>query len=183
MYNVLQNYALSSALSSYALISSLSSYVTSSSLTTTLSSYALSSALSSYVTSSSLTTTLSSYLTSSISSVNEQIYYSGTGTNLSLSYSSIKGVVYYSPSANFTLTLTNVPTTSTNASYTITFIYNTLFYCNAITVNGTSYTMRASGGLANVSVSASSNFVMQTISIVFLNSATPNVLTNVASLY
>jgi hypothetical protein len=43
--------------------------------------------------------------------------------------------------------------------------------------------MRASGGLANVSVTAGSNYVLQTISIVFLNSSTPSVLTSVSSMY
>jgi hypothetical protein len=145
--------------------------------------------MSNYLTSTSASSTyqtianMNNYLTSSLNLVSENIYNAGSGSNLSLTYTSIKGIVNYSPSANFTLTLSSVPTSNINSSYTITLIYNTLFYCNVISVNGTLYTMRASGGLSNISISGSSLSVMQTITIAFLNSSTPIVLTNVSSLY
>jgi hypothetical protein len=168
IYTALQNYLTSSSASAtYQTISNMSNYLTSSTASATYQTIA----------------NMSNYLTSSLNLVSENIYNSGSGTNLSLNYTSIKGIVKYSPSSNFTLTLSNVPISNVNCSYTITFIYNTLFYCNAISVNGTSYAMRAAGGLSNISISGSSNFVMQTISIVFLNSSTPVVLTNVSSLY
>jgi hypothetical protein len=113
----------------------------------------------------------------------EQVHNAGSGSALSLSYASIKGIVFYSPSANYTLTLTNVPITSSNMTYTLTLIYNTKFYANAITVNGTSYTMRAIGGLSNITINTSALTVMQQINILFLNSSTPIITTSVASLF
>jgi hypothetical protein len=68
-------------------------------------------------------------------------------------------------------------------TYTLTLIYNTKFFANAISVNGTSYTMRAVGGLSNLTVNASSLNVIQQINILFLNSATPIVTTSLASLF
>jgi len=113
----------------------------------------------------------------------EQVYNAGSGTSLSLSYTSIKGIIYYSPSANYTLTLSNVPTTSTTMIYTLTLIYNTKFYANAININGTAYTMRAGGGLANITVDENAVNVIQQINIMFLNSSTPIVITNILSLF
>jgi hypothetical protein len=114
----------------------------------------------------------------------ELLYNAGSGTSLSLTYTSINGLIYYSPSANYTLTLTSVPSPTSNKEvYSLTFIYDTKFYANAISVNGSSYTMKSSGGLSNISVSASATHVLQQINIVYLNSATPVVFTNVMSLY
>jgi hypothetical protein len=118
-----------------------------------------------------------------VNEISEQVYNSGSGTNLSLTYTSIKGIIYYSPSANFTLTLTSIPTSSNNETYSLTFIYNTKYYCNAISVNGTSYTMLAGGGLSNISINSSASYVMQQVSIMFLNSSTPVIVTNVLSLF
>ncbi len=206
LYNTFSNYVTSSGLGS-----TLASYVLSSSLTTTLSSYlTISSASSTYQTiagmSSYLTTSLASSTYQTISGMSnyaslsgnntltgnnvittdkmyEQIHNAGSGTNLSLTYTSIKGVVYYSPAANFLLTLSSIPTSSTNASYSITFIYNTKFYCSAISVNGSSYTMKAGAGLANISINSSATHVFQQINILFLNSSTPTITTNVISLF
>ena len=111
----------------------------------------------------------------------EKVHNAGSGSGLSLSYTSIKGLIYYSPSANYTLTLTNVPTSSSLMTYTLTFIYNTKFYASGISVNGTSYTMKINGG--SVSINASSTHVIQQINIMFLNSATPIVVTTAASLF
>jgi hypothetical protein len=114
----------------------------------------------------------------------ELLYNAGSGTSLSLTYTSINGLIYYSPSANYTLTLTSVPSPTSNKEvYSLTFIYDTKFYANAISVNGSSYTMKSGGGLSNISVNASSTHVLQQINIVYLNSATPVVFTNVMSLF
>jgi hypothetical protein len=43
--------------------------------------------------------------------------------------------------------------------------------------------MRAGNGLANITINASATNVMQQISIIFPNSSTPIVLTNVISLW
>ncbi len=189
---------ISSASSTYQSISSMSSYLTSSSATST---YQTISGMSSYLTTSTASATyqtlsgmsnyaslsgnnsLSGSNTITVSELYEQVYNAGSGTNLSLTYTSIKGIIYYSPSANFTLTLSSVPTVSTNASYSITLIYNTKFYCNAISVNGTSYTLKAGGGLANITINTSATQVFQQINILFLNSSTPIATTNVISLF
>jgi hypothetical protein len=113
----------------------------------------------------------------------EQITQSGSGTNLSLNYTNIRGIIIYAPSANFTFTLTNLPTSNTNCIYTLTFVYSTRFFANAISINGTSYTMTAIGGLANVSINASASRVYQQIQIIFNNSSTPSVSTSVLSLW
>jgi hypothetical protein len=67
--------------------------------------------------------------------------------------------------------------------YTLTLIYNTKFFANAISVNGTTYTMRAVGGFANLSVNSSALNVIQQINIMFLNNATPIITTSLASLF
>jgi hypothetical protein len=113
----------------------------------------------------------------------EQITQSGSGTNLSLNYTNIRGIIIYAPSANFTFTLTNLPTSNTNCIYTLTFVYSTKFFANAISINGTSYTMTAIGGLANISINASASRVYQQIQIIFNNSSTPSVSTSVLSLW
>jgi predicted nucleic acid-binding Zn-ribbon protein len=177
IYNTLQNYQPTSGMSSYLTTSSASStYLTQSNASST---YQTQSGMSSYapINNASFTGV------TNVNEVSEIIYVGGAGSSLSLSYTSIRGIVYFAPSGNFTLTLTNVPTTSTVMSYTLTFIYTTKYYCNAISVNGSSYTMIASGGLSNISVNSSATNVMQTISICFLNSSTPTVITNVVSLF
>jgi len=194
LITTLGNYVLSSSLTS-----TLASYVTSSSLTSTLASYvtssSLTSTLASYITSSSLTSTLSSYLTTNtaqtitatktVSRLSENITSASITSNvLTLDFSSNNSVVYCSPSANFTVAFTNIPTTNQTQTYTFTIIANAKFYGNAITVNGTSYTAIAIGGLSNISINASATYVMQTITIMFISSTTPTkIITSVSSLF
>jgi hypothetical protein len=193
--NASATYQTQAGMTAYQPVSAMSSYLTTSSASST---YQTQAGMTAYLTTSSASSTyqtqagMTAYApinnpsftgVQSVSNVAEQLHNAGSGTALSLSYTSIKGVVSYSPSANYTLTLTNVPTSSNVATYTLTFIYNTKFWANNISVNGTSYTMRASGGLANVSINASATHVLQTISICFLNSATPTIVTNIASLW
>jgi hypothetical protein len=126
--------------------------------------------------------TFSSY--NHVNQFGELIHNAGSGSSLSLTYTSIKGVVYYTPSANFTLTLSSVPSPTSNLeTYSITLIYNAKYYANAISVNGSSYTMIAGAGLSNISINASATYVMQQINICYLNSSTPTVITNVLSLW
>ena len=174
------------ALQSYQPTSGMSSYLTTANASST---YQTQTGMSNYLTTSNASSTYAPINNASltgvttVNEVSEGVYNAGSGTNLSLTYTSVKGIVYYTPSANFTLTLSSVPTTSTNASYTLTFIYNAKFYCSAISVNGTSRTMISGGGLTNISVNSSATYVMQQITIAFLNSSIPTVITNVLSLF
>jgi hypothetical protein len=118
-----------------------------------------------------------------VSEFSEKIYNAGSGSSLSLSYTAINGIVFFTPSANFTLALTSVPTNNTTISYTISIMMPAKYYANAITINGTSYTMKSGGGLANISINASATHVLQQISIMYLASATPVVVTNVMSIW
>jgi arginine deiminase len=124
--------------------------------------------------------------TNNFNMLNENInYVSGITTSLSLDYTSgCKGVnLIATPTANYSLAITNVPTGSTNATYTITLISTAKYYVNSITVNGTSRTIYASGGTSNISVSASASYVMQQLNICFLNSSTPVVFSSVMSIW
>ena len=89
----------------------------------------------------------------------------------------------YTPSANFTLSLTSVPTSNTLITYTISLMMPNKFYANAININGTAHTMISNGGLVNITINGSATYVLQQISIIFLNSSTPVVMTNVLSLW
>jgi hypothetical protein len=62
----------------------------------------------------------------------------------------------------------------------ITGVYPTKFFCNAISINGASVTMRAPGGLSNIAVNASATRVVQNFNI-FNNAGTFEVRTNVLS--
>jgi hypothetical protein len=118
-----------------------------------------------------------------ISKLSENVYNAGSGSSLSLSYPIINGIVLFTPSANFTLNLTSIPTSSTTISYTISLMMSAQYYGNAITINGTSIPMICSGGLSNITINPSATYVSQEISVMYLNSATPVVTTNVSSLW
>jgi uncharacterized coiled-coil protein SlyX len=123
--------------------------------------------------------------TTTFNEIVEQITSVSSITNaLSLDYSAVKGVVYVqTPTSNLSLTLTNLSTSSTNASYTITLVIPSKYYVNSCTVNGTSRTIYFNGGSANVSINASATFVLQTLTFAYLNSSTPVVMSNVASIF
>jgi hypothetical protein len=78
--------------------------------------------------------------------------------------------------ANFSLVVTNVPTTSTTAHYRIELFITGKFYCNALTVNGTVMTLTAVGGFSNIAsqVNASATGLIQTFIIFFQGSTTPS---------
>lgn len=113
----------------------------------------------------------------------ESVHQAGSGGSLSLDYTAIKGIIIYAPSANYTLSLTNVPTSNTNCVRTLTLRYSTKFFANAININGSSVPMLAIGGASNLSVNSSAVFVYQTIHLVFNNSSTPAITTSIASIW
>jgi hypothetical protein len=123
--------------------------------------------------------------TNTVNLINETVNsVSSITTSLSLDYTTCKGINYIqTPTSNFSLAITNVPTGSTNAVYTITLMMAVKYYANSCTVNGTSRTMQFGGGAANVSINASANYVMQQVNVMFLNSSTPIVSSNVLSLF
>jgi hypothetical protein len=192
----LANYVTNTSLST-----TLGSYVTSASLTTQLGNYLTTSSasslyqtisgMSSYLTTTSASATYAPINNASltgqttVTEVAEQINtVTGVTTSLALSYTTCKGINYIqTPTANFSLALTNIPTTSTNATYTITLVIPAKFYCNTITVNTTTYSMISGGGLANISINTSATYIIQQVNIMFLNSSTPTIMTNVISCF
>lgn len=212
LYNTLQSYATSSALSTglsgkqniltfdSTPTSSSSNSLTSGSIYTALQSYQPTSLMSNYLTTSSASSTYASLsgnntLTGNntlsgsnvitVSELYEQVNsVSSVTTSLSLNYATCKGVNYIqTPTANFSLTLTNVPTTSSNASYSIVLMIPSKFYANSCTINGTSRTIYFTGGSANVTVNSSAVYVLQQISVMYLNSSIPIVTSSVISMF
>lgn len=94
---------------------------------------------------------------------------------MSINYSPNTNNIYaITPSSanNIALTITNFPTTRL-AIYNFTFLMNTSTnkqYINSLKVNRSSVTMKASGGLSNVSVNSSATMVIQNIYIQMNNS-------------
>lgn len=80
------------------------------------------------------------------------------------------------PTANFSVVITNIPTTSLYAVYRFELFISAKFYCNSITVNGSVISMSAVGGFANIAtqVNASATGLIQTFAILFVNSSTPS---------
>ena len=109
---------------------------------------------------------------------------SGTATNgtittniLTIDYNANNNSsIIVTPTANFSVVITNVPTTSLYAIYTFQLFINAKFYCNSITVNGTSLSMTAVGGFVNIAsqVNASATGLIQSFSILFVNSTIPS---------
>jgi hypothetical protein len=74
-----------------------------------------------------------------------------TSNILTINYSSNNGqTIFVTPTANFSLILTNVPTSQLQAIYKLKIYITGRFYCTGITVNGTALTMVAVGGMANI---------------------------------
>ena len=200
----LSSYALTSSLSSYALTSSLSSYLTTATATST---YATISSLSSYLTSSNATSTYSTItsLNNLINGTTSHTGFTNTGlstnnrisetiaqltgaSSISASYSS--GGIFYiaSPvSANFTLALTNIPTTNTYTNYNVSLLINAStnkVYCNSISINGTNITIIYNGGSSNISISSSTMILQQFNIVVLATASTPSYcITSISSIY
>ena len=65
-----------------------------------------------------------------------------TSNILTINYTSNNGQsLYVTPTANFSLVLTNVPTGILNAIYKLEIYISAKFYCTGITVNGTVISM------------------------------------------
>jgi hypothetical protein len=79
-------------------------------------------------------------------------------------------------SANFSITVTNIPTTSVNAHYRIELFITNKFYCNSITVNGTVLLMTVVGGLSTIAsqVNVNATGLTQTFIIFFTGTTTPS---------
>jgi hypothetical protein len=93
-----------------------------------------------------------------------------TSNVLTINYASNNGQsIFVSPTANFSLVLTNVSTSTLQAIYKLEIHITGKFYCTGITVNGTALTMVAVGGMANIAtqVNASATSLIQTF-IIFL---------------
>jgi hypothetical protein len=84
--------------------------------------------------------------------------------------------IFVTPTANFSLVLTNVPTSQLQAIYKLEIYITGKFYCTGITVNGTSLTMVAIGGMANIAsqVNTNATVLIQTFTIFFTGTTTPS---------
>ena len=99
-----------------------------------------------------------------------------TSNILTINYSSNNGQsIFVTPTANFSLVLTNVSTSALQAIYKLEMHITNRFYCTGITVNGTVLTMVAVGGMANVAsqVNASATSLIQTFTIFFTGTTIP----------
>jgi hypothetical protein len=74
-----------------------------------------------------------------------------TSNILTINYGSNNGQsIFVAPTANFSLVLTNVPTSSVQAIYKFEIYCSARFYCSGITVNGTVINMVSVGGFSNI---------------------------------
>lgn len=167
-----------------------STYLTQSNATST---YQTQSGMSSYprLTTSNTFTNFNEYSSDIIQNKLVEKYIVGTVSSnaMSINYSTTTNNIFsISPSSatNIALTITNLPTNRGTAIYNFTFLINTSTnknYINSLNVNGSSITMRASGGLANVSVNTSSVLVIQTLNIMMNGATVSNALTSVISTF
>jgi hypothetical protein len=100
-----------------------------------------------------------------------------TSNILTISYSSNNGQsIFVTPTANFSLVLTNVSTSQLQAIHKLEIYSSSRFYCNAITVNGTVISMNAVNGMANIAsqVNASATMLIQTFIIFLSGTTTPS---------
>ena len=100
-----------------------------------------------------------------------------TSNVLTINYSSNNGqAIYVTPIANFSLVITNVSTSQLQAIHKLEMHITNRFYCTGITVNGTSLTMVAVGGFANIASQVNTNAtgLIQTFTIFFTGTTTPS---------
>jgi hypothetical protein len=100
-----------------------------------------------------------------------------TSNVLTINYASNNGQsIFVTPTANFSLVLTNVPTGALQAIYKLEIYITGKFYCTSISVNSTSLTMVAVGGFINISgqINASATGLIQTFIIFFTGTTTPS---------
>ena len=81
-----------------------------------------------------------------------------TSNILTINYASNNGQsIFVAPTANFSLVLTNVPTTSVQAIYKLEIYCSAKFYCTGITVNSTAISMVSLGGFSNIASNVNVN--------------------------
>jgi hypothetical protein len=107
-----------------------------------------------------------------------------SSSTVSVAYGSGTTALYYGVttsgvSTSLTLSITGVPTSSTYATYDLGFVLSvsaptTKPYFKTLTVNGNSVSLSYNGGSSNVSVSTSSNYVLQNLSVGFAGSTVPS---------
>ena len=186
----LANYlTTSNASSTYQPISGMSSYLTTSNASST---YQPISGMSTYAQfgTSNTFTNLNEFSSDIVQNKLCEKYVSGTVSSnaLSINYSSNTNNIYtISPSSatNIALTITNIPNRG-NCIYDFTFLINTATnkqYINTLNVNGSSITMKAGGGLANIAINGSATMVVQNIYIQMNGTSVTNAFTNVVSFF
>ena len=100
-----------------------------------------------------------------------------TSNVLTLNYGTNNGQsIYVTPTANFSLVITNVSTSQLQAIHKLEIYITGKFYCTGITVNGTVISMNAVNGMANIAsqVNASATGLIQTFIIFFTGTTTPS---------
>jgi hypothetical protein len=112
-----------------------------------------------------------------------------TGTELAVNYTSNSNNIYtVTPgTVDMSLNITNIPTTR-SALYEFAFLINTATNKKCFKtsrVNGSLVTMKAVGGLNNISIDASANVVIQNVYVQMTGGTgtVANVITNVSSCY
>ncbi len=100
-----------------------------------------------------------------------------TSNILTINYASNNGqTIFVTPTANFSLVLTNVSTSTLQAIYKLEMHITGRFYCTSITVNGTVISMVAVDGMANIAskINVSATSLIQTFTIFFTGTTTPS---------
>jgi hypothetical protein len=100
-----------------------------------------------------------------------------TSNVLTINYSSNNGqAIFLTPTANFSLVITNVSTSQLQAIHKLEIHITNKFYCTGITVNGTVLTMVAIGGFSNIAsqINVSATGLIQTFIIFFTGTTTPS---------
>ncbi len=100
-----------------------------------------------------------------------------TSNVLTINYANNNGqTIFVTPTANFSLVLTNVSTSTLQAIYKLEMHITGRFYCTGITVNGTVLSMVAVGGFTNIAsqINISATSLIQTFIIFFQGTTTPS---------
>ena len=100
-----------------------------------------------------------------------------TSNVLTINYTSNNGQsIFVTPTANFSLVLTNVSTSQLQAIHKLEIYSSARFYCSSITVNGTAITMVSLGGFSNIAsqVNVNATGLIQTFTVFFTGTTTPS---------
>jgi hypothetical protein len=179
IFSALSNYlTTATASATYQTISGMSSYLTTATASTTYSTLAGNNTITgarNYTNQTAFSRVLENVTSGSI-----------TSNILTIDFSSNNSVVYVTPSANFTVKITNLPSGTQTNSYTFTIWSTAKFYATTVQVGGTAQTLLAVGGASNLasSVNASATNLLQQVTLIYVNSTTPTrVLTSLASIF